>query len=77
MYDKRFGVFAQMQFPRYIAYEEYYANLENDCKMDSKELLEKAKNLFIEGKNILQKLIQTEDTSKNDRYFSKQYLEKI
>ncbi|CDW89048.1 n-alpha-acetyltransferase auxiliary subunit [Stylonychia lemnae] len=77
VYEQRFGVFATMQFPRYISYEEYKANLENDCNMDSKELLEKAKNLFIEGKNILQKLIQTEDTLKNDRYFNKQYLEKI
>lgn len=42
-----------MEFPRFISYEEYRANLEKDCAMEGKDILEKAKNLFIEGKNIL------------------------
>ena len=77
VYEQRFGIFASMQFPRYITYEEYRANLDKDMNMDQKELLDKAKALFIEGKNILQKLIDTDESLRNGKYYKKEYLQQV
>ena len=77
VYENRFGVFKALQFPKYITYEEYKANLNKDCGMDSKALMDKAKQLFIDGKNVLQRLIETDEPMRNGKYLDKQYLEKV
>lgn len=61
VYEQRFAPFQQIPFPKFITYEEYRANLEKDCSMDAKELADKAKQLFIDGKNVLQRLIDADE----------------
>ena len=53
VYEQRFAPFQMIPFPKFISYEEYRANFEKDCSMDAKQLADKAKQLFIDGKNVL------------------------
>lgn len=74
VYENRFGIFRALQFPKYITYEEYKANLQKDCGMENQALMDKAKQLFIDGKNVIQKLIETDEASRNGKYLDKEYL---
>lgn len=77
MYENRFAPFTITPFPRFITYEMYKDFEMKDVPASAKETFEKAKNELIDGKNILQKLIQTDDNARNTLHLSKEYLEKL
>ena len=49
----------------------------NEAKQTIKEIFEIAKNKMNEGKNVLQKLIDTDESARNTNHLSKEFLEKI
>jgi hypothetical protein len=49
-------------FPRFKSYDEFQNERIQAFDMEEKQLLEAIKNNFMEGKSILQKLIDLEDS---------------
>jgi len=74
VYENRFSSFAVMPFPKYISYQEYRTNLDKDGAMEPKALFEQAKDLFSEGKNILQRLINTDSSLRHPSLYNNEYL---
>jgi hypothetical protein len=72
VYENRFGQFAAIPFPRYLSYQEYQEFYKGMTESrTAQQLLDQAKKDFIDGKNILQKLIDTDEGSRNTKILSK------
>lgn len=54
-----------MPFPRYRTYDEFIVETRKAEAMTTKELQDIIKSNLTEGKNLLQKLIQTEDSQRS------------
>lgn len=77
VYDNRFGIFANIPFPKYIPYEGYKESSAGESQYTPNELFESSKKLMADGKNILQKLVATDEGSRNLKHISKEFLEKV
>lgn len=77
VYDNRFGVLASLPFPKYKEYDEFVAERGVLEETDSGKLQEQVKTLLMEGKNILTKLISTEDSARSLTLLPKATLEQL
>ncbi|TNV82654.1 hypothetical protein FGO68_gene7836 [Halteria grandinella] len=78
VYDNRFGVLAELPFPKYKDYDEFVhergGNLQDQ---DPLKIQEQAKTALTEGKNMLARLIQTEDEMRCNTLLPKASLEQL
>ena len=77
VYENRFGVLQSVPFPRFKSYEEFQNERVQAFDMEDKALLEAIKTNFLEGKSILQKLIDTDDSLRCTSLLPKATLEKL
>ena len=78
VYENRFGIFMSVPFPRYRSYDEFSIDRANaESKMTLQQLQDSAKANLMEGKNIIQRLIDTEDASRSTVLIPKSQLEKL
>ena len=77
VYESRFGILSGVPFPRYRTYDEFIVETRKAEAMTTKELQDIIKSNLTEGKNLLQKLIQTEDSQRSLTLLAKQTLEQL
>ena len=77
VYENRFGFMQAIPFPRFKSYEEFQNEKIQAFDMEEKQLLDSIKTNFMEGKAILQKLIDLEDTQRSTTLLPKANLEKL
>lgn len=77
VYENRFGAFSSLPFPKYVSYEIFKEQTNNEMEQTIPEMMEGCKKLFNEGKNMITRLSSTDESMRNSQHFSKESLEKL